>query len=67
MAGDREGAARALSPGLIDGAAVCCRPGELDDRLAEFERAGATTFLALPFGDRTHTVEALAAAVGVPA
>jgi F420-dependent oxidoreductase-like protein len=67
MAGDRDGAARALSPGLIDGAAVCCRPGELDDRLAEFERAGATTFLALPFGDRARTVEALAAAAGTPA
>jgi F420-dependent oxidoreductase-like protein len=63
MAGDREGAARALSPELIDGSAVCCRPAELDQRLAEYERAGATTVLAMPFGDRPRIVEALAAAV----
>ena len=63
MAGDREGAARALSPELIDGSAVCCRPAELDGRLAEYERAGATTVLAMPFGDRPRIVEALAAAV----
>jgi F420-dependent oxidoreductase-like protein len=63
MAGDREGAARALSPELIDVSAVCCRPGELDERLAEYERAGATTLLAMPFGDRPRIVEALAATV----
>jgi F420-dependent oxidoreductase-like protein len=62
MAGDREGAARALSPELIDGSGVICRPGELDERLAEYERAGATTLLAMPFGDRPRIVEALTAA-----
>ena len=61
-AGDREGAAMALSPELIDGSAICCRPSELDERLAEYERAGATTLLAMPFGDRPRIVEALAAA-----
>ncbi|HEY1275829.1 MAG TPA: LLM class F420-dependent oxidoreductase [Thermoleophilaceae bacterium] len=61
LAGDRAGAAAALSPGLIDGQALCCRPRELDERLAEYERAGAQTFLALPFGDRPRIVEALAA------
>jgi hypothetical protein len=62
MAGDRAGAAAALNPELIDGSAICCRPGELDENLAEYERAGATTLLALPFGDRPGIVETLAAA-----
>ena len=62
QAGDREGAAAALSDELIEGSAICCRPGELDERLAEYERAGATTLLAMPFGDRPRIVEALAAA-----
>jgi F420-dependent oxidoreductase-like protein len=62
QAGDREGAAAALSDELIEGSAICCAAGELDDRLAEYERAGATTLLAMPFGDRPRIVEALAAA-----
>jgi F420-dependent oxidoreductase-like protein len=62
QAGDREGAAKALSHELIEGSAICCRPGELDERLAEYERAGATTLLAMPFGDRPRIVEELAAA-----
>jgi F420-dependent oxidoreductase-like protein len=62
QAGDREGAAAALSDELIEGSAICCAGGELDDRLAEYERAGATTLLAMPFGDRPRIVEALAAA-----
>jgi F420-dependent oxidoreductase-like protein len=63
MAGDRAGAARALSDELIDRSAICCRPGQLDERLAEYDRAGATTLLAMPFGDRPRIVDALAAAV----
>ena len=43
ISGDRAGAAAALTPELIDRSAVCCRPGELDERLAWYERAGATT------------------------
>jgi hypothetical protein len=42
---------------------VCCRPSKLDERLAAYERAGATTLLAMPFGDRPAIVEALASAV----
>jgi F420-dependent oxidoreductase-like protein len=63
MAGDRAGAAAALSPELIEGSAICCRPGELDERLAAYERTGATSVLAMPFGDRAAIVEELAAAV----
>jgi F420-dependent oxidoreductase-like protein len=62
FAEDREAAAAALSPELIDDSAICCRPGELDERLAEYERAGATTLLAMPFGDRPKIVSALASA-----
>ncbi len=63
--GDREGAAAALTDELIDGAAICTTPAGLDDRLADYERMGVDTLLALPFGDRPRIVEALAA--GVPA
>ena len=64
MAGDRAGAGAALTPELIDGSAICCRPDELDERLAAYERAGATTLLAMPFGDRPAIVDALGSAVG---
>ncbi len=63
MSGDRVGAGTALTPELIDGSAICCRPGELDDRLAAYERAGASTLLAMPFGDRPAIVDALGSAV----
>ncbi len=63
MAGDRAAAGAALTPELIDGSAICCRPAELDERLAAYERAGATTLLAMPFGDRPAIVDALASAV----
>jgi F420-dependent oxidoreductase-like protein len=62
MAGDRVAAAGALSPELIDNSAICCRPGELDERLADYERAGASTLLAMPFGERPRIVEELVAA-----
>lgn len=62
LGGDREGAAAALSDEIIDSSAICCRSGELDERLAAYERAGADTLLAMPFGDRARIVEALAAA-----
>jgi F420-dependent oxidoreductase-like protein len=60
MAGDRAEAAAALTPDLIDRSAICCRPAELEERLADYERAGATTLLAMPFGDRPAIVEQLA-------
>ena len=63
MARDRVGAAAALTPELIDSSAVCCRPAELDDHLARYESAGATTLLAMPFGDRPAIVERLASAI----
>ena len=59
-AGDRAGAAAALSDELIESSAICCRPGELGERVAWYERAGATTLLAMPFGDRPRIVEELA-------
>ena len=61
--GDRAGAAAALTPALIDSSAVCCRPAELDEHLARYERAGATTLLAMPFGDRPAIVDQLASAI----
>jgi F420-dependent oxidoreductase-like protein len=62
MAGDRAGAAAAITDEIIDATAICCPPSELDDRLAGYERAGADTLLAMPFGDRPAIVRALAAA-----
>jgi F420-dependent oxidoreductase-like protein len=63
LEGDRAGAAAALTPELIDSSAVCCRPAELDEHLARYERAGATTLLAMPFGDRPAIVDQLASAI----
>ena len=59
---DRGAAAAALSDELIDSSAICTTPAGLDERLAEYERAGVDTLLALPFGDRPAIVRALAAA-----
>ena len=67
LAGDRRGAAMALSDRLIDRSAICTTPAGLDERLADYERAGADALLALPFGDRPQIVRALAAAArGAP-
>jgi F420-dependent oxidoreductase-like protein len=63
LAGDRAGAAAALTPELIDRTALCTTPAGLDDRLAAYERAGATTLVAVPCGDRPAVVRALAAAL----
>jgi F420-dependent oxidoreductase-like protein len=62
LGGDRMGAAGALTPELIDSTALVCRPGELEEKLAAYERAGATTLLAVPCGDRPAVVRALASA-----
>jgi F420-dependent oxidoreductase-like protein len=62
LAGDRAGAAAALSPELIDATAICCRPGELEARLGAYAEAGADTLVVLPFGDRRAIVEELGAA-----
>ena len=66
-AGDRAAAAAALSDELIDRSAICCRPGELAERIAWYEQAGATTLLAMPFGDRPRIVDELAGAVAARA
>ncbi len=61
-AGDRMGAAAAITPELIDACAICCPAAEIDSRIAAFERAGADTLLCMPMGDRPAIVRALASA-----
>jgi alkanesulfonate monooxygenase SsuD/methylene tetrahydromethanopterin reductase-like flavin-dependent oxidoreductase (luciferase family) len=61
-AGDRMGAAAAITPEIIDACAICCRASEIDERLAAFERAGADSLLAMPMGDRPAIIRALASA-----
>ena len=61
--GDRVGAAGALSDELIDATALVTTPDRLEERLADFERAGVTTLLAVPCGsDKAAVVRALGAA-----
>jgi F420-dependent oxidoreductase-like protein len=62
LAGDRVGAAMAITPELVDSACIATTPGGLDDRLAAYEAAGATTLVAVPGGDKAAVVRALAAA-----
>ena len=62
LAGDRMGAAMAITPELIDSACIATTPGGLDDRLAAYEATGATTLVAVPGGDKPAVVRALAAA-----
>jgi F420-dependent oxidoreductase-like protein len=63
LAGDRAGAAAAVSDALVDASTVACTPARLDERLAEYERAGVDTLVAVPCGeDRASVVRALAAA-----
>ncbi len=64
LAGDRDGAAAALSDGLIDAVAIATTPAGLDDRLTAYEAAGVTTLVAVPCGDKPATVRLLAEAVG---
>ena len=62
-AGDRAGAAAAVSDALVDASTVATTPARLDERLAQYERAGVTTLVAVPCGDdRASVVRALAAA-----
>lgn len=58
--GDQRGAAAALTDELLDAATCPATPETLDDRLAAYEAAGVTTFLAVPAGDRERAVKALA-------
>jgi F420-dependent oxidoreductase-like protein len=61
LAGDRVGAAAALSDAMIDEGAIAVTPDRLEARVAEVFAAGATTLLALPTGqDKAGAVRALA-------
>jgi alkanesulfonate monooxygenase SsuD/methylene tetrahydromethanopterin reductase-like flavin-dependent oxidoreductase (luciferase family) len=63
LAGDRAGAAAAVTDALVDAGTVATTPARLDERLAQYERAGVTTLVAVPCGeDRASVVRALAAA-----
>jgi F420-dependent oxidoreductase-like protein len=63
LAGDRAGAAQAVTDGLVDAGAIATTPAGLDERLAAYERAGVTTLVAVPCGeDRPGVLRALAAA-----
>ena len=63
LAGDRAGAAAAVTDGLVDAGAIATTPAGLDERLAAYERAGVTTLVGVPCGaDRASVVRALAAA-----
>src|SRR4051794_17228975 len=67
LAGDRAGAAAAVSDELIDRTSICATPDTLESRLARYEAMGATSLLAIPFGNRERTVRALAEARGIHA
>src|SRR4029079_10580452 len=58
--GDRERAAAALTPELIDAMALATTPDALPQRLAAFEGVGVDTLLVVPCGaDRPRAVRAL--------
>jgi F420-dependent oxidoreductase-like protein len=61
LAGDRPGAAAAVSDGMVDASAIAVTPDGLEDRLLAAFEGGATTVLALPMGpDKAAGVRALA-------
>jgi F420-dependent oxidoreductase-like protein len=62
LAGDKVGAAMALSDDLLDALAICATPETLDDRIAAFDTAGVDTLVCVPVGDKAAVVRALAAA-----
>lgn len=59
LAGDRMGAAMALTPEVIDLAAIAATPATLDNELAAYADSGVDTLIALPFGDRSHLLDVL--------
>jgi F420-dependent oxidoreductase-like protein len=67
LARDRAGAAMALTDELVDAMALACTPAELDNRLAVYERAGVTTLVGVPCGDKPRVARLLAEAVGAEA
>ena len=69
LAGDRLGAANALTDELIDVGAIATTDGLLADRMAAYAEIGVNELVAVPCGDtvaKERTVRALAAA-SVPA
>ncbi|MCU0295468.1 MAG: LLM class flavin-dependent oxidoreductase [Candidatus Nanopelagicales bacterium] len=60
LAGDRMGAAAALTPEVIDMAAIAATPSTLETQLGAYADAGVDTLIALPFGDRPSLLKALA-------
>ena len=63
LGGDRERAAAALTPELIDAMGLATTPDALPERLAAFEAIGVDTLLVVPCGsDRPGVARALAAA-----
>jgi alkanesulfonate monooxygenase SsuD/methylene tetrahydromethanopterin reductase-like flavin-dependent oxidoreductase (luciferase family) len=62
LAGDRAGAAAAVTPELIDASCIATTPAGLDDKLAAYEAAGVDTIVAVPGGDRPATIRMLAEA-----
>jgi F420-dependent oxidoreductase-like protein len=60
LAGDRPGAAAALTPELLDLVALTATPHTLEKRLAAYEAAGVDTLVVCPFGDRPALLEQLA-------
>jgi F420-dependent oxidoreductase-like protein len=63
LGGDRDRAAAALTPELIDSMALATTPGALDDRLAAFDAIGVDTLVGVPCGaDRARVVRTLAEA-----
>ena len=63
LGGDRERAAAALTPELIDAMGLATTPDALPERLTAFEAIGVDTLLVVPCGsDRPGVARALAAA-----
>ena len=63
LAGDRAGAAAAVTDALVDASTIATTPAGLDERLAAYERAGVDTLVAVPCGeDKGRVTRALAAA-----
>jgi F420-dependent oxidoreductase-like protein len=62
LAGDRIGAAMALSTEVIDMCGIACTPDELESRIGRFADSGADSMIAIVFGsDREATIRRLAA------
>jgi F420-dependent oxidoreductase-like protein len=63
LAGDRAGAAAALTPELIDAVALAATPATLEKRLAAFAEAGVDSLVVTPFGDHGALLDAMAGAL----